>query len=102
MSDRIKIKIIENPSAKIEESFNNCLKSLTDVEEIYSILDNEGKPFYPLKAKKHLRQKTYQQMRSTGARCGIAYGLTKIHKKENPLRPIISTIGTYNYKTSKY
>jgi hypothetical protein len=106
LSDRSKFKIIENPSsdliAKIEESFNNHLKSLTDVEENYTILDDKGKPFYPIKVKKHLRQKTYQQIRSTGARCGVAYGLTKIHKNENPLRPIISTIGTYNYETSKY
>ena len=106
LSDRTKFKIIENPSdehiTKIEESFNNYHKSLTDVEESYSILDNEGRPFCPLKIKKHLRQKTYQQIRSTGARCGIAYGLTKIHKKEIPLRPIISTIWTYNYETSKY
>ena len=56
----------------------------------------------PLKIKKHLRQRTYQKIRSTGARCGIAYGLTKIQKKENPLRLIISTIGTYSYETSKY
>jgi hypothetical protein len=55
LSDRTKFKIIENPSAehitKIEVSFNNYLKILTDVEESYSILDNEGKPFYPLKTK---------------------------------------------------
>jgi len=30
------------------------------------------------------------------------YGLPKIHKNNAPLRPIISAIGTYNYKLAKY
>ena len=94
MSDRTKFKIIANPSAdhiaKIEESFNNYLKSITDVDKNY---------FNPIKRQKDIRQKTYQQIRSKGARCGIACVLTKIHKKENPLRSIISKIEIYNYET---
>ena len=30
------------------------------------------------------------------------YGLPKIHKTGTPLRPIISAVGTYNYKLAKY
>jgi len=30
------------------------------------------------------------------------YGLPKIHKNGSPVRPIISAIGTYNYKLAKY
>ena len=30
------------------------------------------------------------------------YGLPKIHKENAPIRPIISAIGTYNYKLAKY
>ncbi len=30
------------------------------------------------------------------------YGLPKIHKKNVPIRPIISSIGTYNYKLAKF
>ena len=29
------------------------------------------------------------------------YGLPKIHKKETPLRPIVSSIGSVSYATSK-
>ena len=29
------------------------------------------------------------------------YGLPKIHKKETPLRPIVSSIGSVSYQTSK-
>ena len=32
----------------------------------------------------------------------MAYGLTKVHKSGYPIRPIISTIGTYNYNASNY
>jgi len=37
-----------------------------------------------------------------GSRPGIMYGLPKIHKEGAPVRPIISAIGTYTYKTAKY
>ena len=30
------------------------------------------------------------------------YGLPKVHKSGTPLRPIISAVGTYNYKPAKY
>ena len=30
------------------------------------------------------------------------YGLPKIHKDNVPIRPIISAIGTYNYRLAKY
>ena len=37
-----------------------------------------------------------------GSRPGIMHGLPKIHKEGAPVRPIISAIGTYTYKTAKY
>ena len=41
-------------------------------------------------------------MRSVLCACAVCYGLTKVHKSDYPVRPIISTIGTYNYSTAKY
>jgi hypothetical protein len=35
-------------------------------------------------------------------RAGVLYGLPKVHKKNNPVRPIISAVGTYNYHLAKY
>ena len=46
--------------------------------------------------------KQYQTMLSTGAVPGKFYGLQKIHKKDNPLRPIISNCGAYNYNVAKF
>ena len=37
-----------------------------------------------------------------GSKAGVLYGLPKIHKDGAPIRPIISNIGTYNYKLAKY
>ena len=44
----------------------------------------------------------YQTMRSTGAVPGKFDGLSKTHKKDNPLRPIISNCGTYYYNFAKH
>jgi hypothetical protein len=44
----------------------------------------------------------YGKITPSGSRAGVMYGLPKIHKENIPVRPIISAIGTYNYKTAKY
>ena len=44
----------------------------------------------------------YQTMRSTGAVPGKFYGLPETHKKDNPIRPIISNCGTYNYNVANF
>ena len=41
-------------------------------------------------------------LRATGSRPGIVYGSPKVHKPGTPLRPILSTIGTYDYNLSKF
>lgn len=43
----------------------------------------------------------YRFARPVGSQPGKAYGLPKIHKVGVPVRPIISTCNTYNYKLSK-
>ena len=45
---------------------------------------------------------TSKLLRATGSKPGIMYGAPKVHKKNIPLRPVLSTIGTPNYKLSKY
>ena len=41
-------------------------------------------------------------MFASGSKPGILYGLPKVHKNGCPLRPIMSAIGTFNYKLSKF
>ena len=38
----------------------------------------------------------------SGSKPGVMYGLPKVHKEGCPLRPILSAIGTHNYKLSKF
>ena len=57
---------------------------------------------YYLKTKGALDESTYQTIRPQGLKPGGIYGLPKIHKDGNPLRPIVSSIGTYTYELSKF
>ena len=42
------------------------------------------------------------QLQSTYSSLSTFYGLPKVHKARYPLRPIISTTGSYQYHLSKY
>ena len=44
----------------------------------------------------------YNNIYVSGSKPGILYGLPKIHKEDNPLRPIVSSIGTFNYNLAKF
>ncbi|XP_037802991.1 uncharacterized protein LOC119597485 [Penaeus monodon] len=45
---------------------------------------------------------TYNLLMTSGSRPGTLYGLPKVHKANIPLRPIISSIGTFNYNVAKF
>ncbi|CAF1377375.1 unnamed protein product [Rotaria sordida] len=46
--------------------------------------------------------KLRHQLKSKCSSISVFYGLPKAHKTGYPLRPIISTIGSYQYQLSKY
>ncbi|CAF3920384.1 unnamed protein product, partial [Rotaria sp. Silwood1] len=56
-----------------------------------------------LKMKKRgfLSEAEYKQAFPVGSHCARIYGLPKIHKSGIPLRPVMSTIGSYNYRLAK-
>jgi hypothetical protein len=93
---------------KLEKSFNDNLLSIADVivkdndPNYRLIVDANDKKIVEIKTKGSINQQTYKQLRSAGAKCAVAYGTTKVHKKDYPIRPNISTIGTYNYATAGY
>ena len=41
-----------------------------------------------------ISDKIYQRLRSTGSQPASLYGLAKVHKKETPLRPVLSIPGS--------
>ena len=49
-----------------------------------------------------LNEKTYQKLTVSGSQLGILYGLPKVHKKNFPLRPILSACNTTAYNMAKY
>ena len=44
----------------------------------------------------------YKRLYPNGSHISIMYGLPKVHKKNNPMRPICSAIGTSTYELSKF
>jgi len=106
-SDKTKFELVVSPDLstieKLEKDFNDRLLAISDeVDKDRKITDENGNEFFAIKKHGSINQRIYKQLHSTGAKCAVAYGLTKVHKKDLPIRPIISTIGTYNYSTSGY
>ncbi|CAF1641483.1 unnamed protein product [Didymodactylos carnosus] len=65
----------------------------------------EGKLNYrlnELKRARKLSQDDYDYIKCTGSRCAVFFALPKVHKIGFPLRSIISTTNSYNYKLAKY
>jgi len=58
--------------------------------------------FTQIKRPKKLSVTDYKRIMPCGSKAGVMYGLPKIHKENCPLRPIISAVGTYNYKLAKF
>ena len=54
-----------------------------------------------IKTKGGMNEALYKKLYPTGAEVPKFYGLPKIHKRETPLRPIVSSIGAVSYATSK-
>ena len=53
------------------------------------------------KAEGRMKEEVYKRLYPTGAGSPKSYGLPKIHKVGMPLRPIVASIGTVTYETSK-
>ena len=83
LSDSTKFKeLTDNPTKTRERSLTNYLLKL-----------------------KHagiLNENEYKEIKPVGSNPGIMYGLPKVHKDNYPIRPIVSSIGTYNYRLAKY
>jgi hypothetical protein len=83
-------KLDNNVTMDREKCLQNYLRNLKNKEV-------NGKP-----RPQRLSEVDYHRILPSGSRAGVMYGLPKIHKKNVPIRPIISSIGTYNYKLAKF
>ena len=73
--------ISSDPTTKYKNKLVNLLKSIKSEGEINEAL--------------------YKKLYPTGAGSSKFYGLPKIHKEGNPLRPIVSSIGAASYEVAK-
>ena len=73
--------IINDPTTRYKNKLINILKTI--------------------KTQGGISEALYRKLYPTGAGSPKFYGLPKIHKKEIPLRPIVSSIGAVSYATSK-
>ena len=84
LSDRSKFEVLSGDIHKLmmslEEKLNRILRPL----------------------KSTLGQFCYDSVRASGSQPGVMYGLVKVHKASFPLRPIVSSINTFNYNLSKF
>jgi len=55
-----------------------------------------------LKGEKAINEDRYRQIYPTAAYTPTMYGLPKIHKPDMPLRPILSSIGSFSYDCAKW
>ena len=80
----------------------------------FTKVDTQGKKFHPcekrqgavktaLKAlKDHMTDEQLDMLTPRGCGPGKLYGMCKVHKKDNPMRPVVSMIGTPEYQLAKY
>ena len=93
------------------KKMNDILSDPTTFEEIHHdpTMKHENKlnaKLLELKNSGFLTPEDYQYAKSRGSQPGRIYGLPKIHKKRDPdglypLRPIVSSSNTYNYRLAK-
>ena len=86
LSDTSKFILVRDP----------ILKTIRQVE------DKINRVVLKLKKLGMLSEEAYLSIHSSGSLPGILYGLPKIHKIGNPLRPIFAACGTPAYKLAKF
>ena len=88
-------QILDDPS-KFEKVNTDILKTILKLE------DKTNRFIDKLYKLKIVNENLKTNLKTSGSSPGIMYGLPKVHKANTPMRPILSTIGTHNYKLSKY
>ena len=88
-----KMNVILNDQVKFKKM--NSDNSLSNIKHFQSFLAR-------LKKKKALSPEDYQRIWPTSTTIPTLYGLPKIHKNNNPMRPILSSIGSYKHECAAW
>ena len=76
----------------------------TENRKAHPIISKENSitRFLIAKLKPFIAEKVFQTIHPSGSQPGNIYGLCKVHKQDNPLRPVVSMINTAEYQSAKY
>ena len=91
-----KMKLILADATKfcrISEEWKTC---------IYRNQDKVSRFVDELFKKKVINEELKWDLKNSGSRLGILYGSPKVHKRDVPLRPILSMVNSYNFSLSKF
>ena len=91
-----KVEQILSDTTKFKRILDDPFKYITKLEDKLARLLRK---FLKLKI---ITDETFKYLFPSGSTLGVLYGLPKIHKLNNPIRPILSTIGTFNYHLAKF
>ena len=91
-----KVNLILNDPSKFKALEDDPFVLITKAE------DKLQRFLRTLLKEKIINKESYRFLFASGSSAGVLYGLPKIHKAGNPLRPILSAIGTYNYNLAKF
>ena len=89
------MNVILGDSTKFIKHGSDLYKTLLKLE------DKTNRIIEEMFKQKIINQSLKSDIKTSGSRPGIIYGLPKIHQRETPLRSILSTVGTHNYNLSK-
>ena len=93
-----------------KDEYNNKMMEILNDKNTFKIVESDEtlaqedrliRKLKQLKTDGFITEKEYKFCRPTGSQPARIYGLPKIHKVGKPLRPIVSSIGTFNYKLAK-
>ncbi|XP_035661757.1 uncharacterized protein LOC118406009 [Branchiostoma floridae] len=93
------------------EQYDSKVQDLLSDNNTYLPLKKDPTPTFKAKItaalkelqdKKAIDRKTYLKIYPTGEQPPAFYGLPNIHKKEVPLRPIVSSVGSVTYELSRF
>ncbi|XP_063727458.1 uncharacterized protein LOC134855008 [Symsagittifera roscoffensis] len=81
---------------------NQFSKSKGTSDAIVLKIEREiNKKLLAMRKKDEISESLYTRMRSTGGQPARLYGLTKVHKVNTPLRPVVSLPGSSYYNLNK-
>ena len=75
-----------------------------DSNKVHPIISNEDsiKRYLYNHVKNNVEETVYNNILPSGSQPGKLYGLCKVHKAGHPMRPVISMVGTAEYKLAKF